>query len=54
MEFSSNGNVGNRIEKKKKKQMGERKNIKKKLQWISKEIHKTYQIVKLIILLLVN
>ena len=32
---------------------GERKNIKK-LQWISKEIHKTYQIVKLIILLLVN
>lgn len=53
MEFSSNGNVGNKIEKK-KKQMGERKNIKKKLQWISKEIHKTYQIVKLIILLLVN
>lgn len=30
MEFSSNGNVGNRIEKK-KKQMGERKNIKKKI-----------------------
>ena len=36
-----------------KKTNGERKNIKKKLQWISKEIHKTYQI-KLIILLLVN
>ena len=31
------------------KQMGKGKY--KKLQWISKEIHKTYQIVKLIILL---
>ena len=36
-----------------KKKWGKEK-YKKKLQWISKEIHKTYQIVKLIILLLVN
>ena len=37
MEFSSNGNVGNRIEKKKKK-MGERKNIKKKNETPKKNI----------------
>lgn len=37
-----------------KKTNGGKEKYKKKLQWISKEIHKTYQIVKLIILLLVN